>query len=185
MTFGVMKGFKKKFDNINEDFGIIQFDAHADLRKKYNGSVNSHATVMYKIHKENIPIFQFGVRAQSDEEIKLREQFNINYKSIEDYRKNPNIRLPKNFPKNIYITFDSDCLDPSIMPATGTPVPKGINYEEAIEIISKLTKNQNILGLDFVEFSPIKTIKAYDFISANLIYDLIGVIESNSNTRCL
>ncbi len=71
------------------------------------------------------------------------------------------------------------------MPATGTPVPKGINYEEAIEIISKLTKNQNILGLDFVEFSPIKTIKAYDFISANLIYDLIGVIESNSNTRCL
>ena len=81
LTFGVVKGFKKKYDKTNEDFGIIQFDAHADLRKTYNGSLDSHATVMYKIHKENIPIFQFGVRAQSDEEIKLRDELNIDFKT--------------------------------------------------------------------------------------------------------
>ena len=86
LTFGVIKGFKKKYNNISEDFGIIQFDAHADLRKIYNGNINSHATVMYKIHKENIPIFQFGVRAQSDEEIKLRNELNIDFLYLKHLR---------------------------------------------------------------------------------------------------
>tara|TARA_Y100000022_G_scaffold159718_1_gene142531 strand:- start:9 stop:872 length:864 start_codon:yes stop_codon:yes gene_type:complete len=173
LTFGVIKGLKKKYDNTNENFGIIQFDAHADLRKTYNGNINSHATVMYKIYKENIPIYQFGVRAQSDEEIKLRDKFNIYFKTIDDYRKNPDIKLPNNFPKNIYITFDSDCLDPSIMPATGTPVPNGLYYEETFLILEKLIKNRRIIGIDYVEYSPIKNFHAYDYISANIIYDLM------------
>ena len=173
LTFGVIKGFKKKYNVYSEDFGIIQFDAHADLRKTYNGSINSHATVMYKILKENIPIFQFGVRAQSDEEIKLRDRSNVYHKTIDDYRKNPNIKLPKNFPKNIYITFDSDCLDPSIMPATGTPVPNGLYYNETFSILEKLIKNREIIGIDYVEYSPIENFHAYDYISANIIYDLM------------
>ena len=57
---------------------------------------------MYKIHNENIPIFQFGVRAQSDEEIKLRDELNIDFKTIDDYRKNPNITLPKISKKYLY-----------------------------------------------------------------------------------
>ena len=126
-----------------------------------------------RIHEENIPIFQFGVRAQSDEEIKLRDEFNINYKSIEDYRKNPNIRLPKNFPKNIYITFDSDCLDPSIMPATGTPVPNGLYYNETFLILEKLIEDKKIIGIDYVEYAPIENFHAYDYVSANIIYDLM------------
>ena len=117
LTFGVIKGFKKKYNNINEDFGIVQFDAHADLRKTYNGNINSHATVMYKIHKENIPIFQFGVRTQSDEEIKLRDEVDIDYITIDDYRKN--------------------------------------------------------IGIDYVEYTPIENFHAYDYISANIIYDLM------------
>ena len=173
LTFGVIKGFKKKYENSNEDFGIIQFDAHADLRKTYNKNINSHATVMYKIHKENIPIFQFGVRAQSEEEIKLRDKLNIYYKTIDDYRKNLNIKLPRKFPKNIYITFDSDCLDPSIMPATGTPVPNGLYYNETFLILEKLTKNRKIIGFDYVEYTPIKNFHAYDYLSANIIYDLM------------
>ena len=173
LTFGVIKGFKKKYDNSNQDFGIIQFDAHADLRKIYNKSRNSHATVMYKIIEENIPIFQFGVRAQSDEEIKLRNKLNIYYKTIGDYRKNPTIKLPKNFPNNIYITFDSDCLDPSIMPATGTPVPNGLYYNETFLILEKLTKNRKIIGFDYVEYTPIENFHAYDYTSANIIYDLM------------
>ncbi len=173
LTFGVIKGFKKKYENSNEDFGIIQFDAHADLRKTYSRNINSHATVMYKIHKENIPIFQFGVRAQSDEEIKLRDELNIYYKTIDDYRKNLNIKLPKKFPKNVYITFDSDCLDPSVMPATGTPVPNGLYYNETFLILEKLIKNRKIIGFDYVEFTPIENFHAYDYISANIVYDLM------------
>ena len=173
LTFGVIKAFKRKFNTSNEDFGIIQFDAHADLRKIYNGDMNSHATVMYKIHKENIPIFQFGVRAQSNEEIKLRDELKINFKSIDDYRKNPNIKLPEKFPKNIYITFDSDCLDPSIMPATGTPVPNGLYYNETFLILEKLIEDKKIIGIDYVEYAPIENFHAYDYMSANIIYDLM------------
>ncbi len=173
LTFGVIKAFKKKYNTSHDDFGIIQLDAHADLRKTYNGDINSHATVMYKILNENIPIFQFGVRAQSNEEIKLRDELTINFKTIDDYRKKPNIKLPDNFPKNIYITFDSDCLDPSIMPATGTPVPNGLYYDETFLILEKLIENRKIIGIDYVEFSPINNFHAYDYISANIIYDLM------------
>ena len=173
LTFGVIKAFKKKYNTSHEDFGIIQLDAHADLRKTYNGDINSHATVMYKIHNENIPIFQFGVRAQSNEEIKLRDELTINFKTIDDYRKKPNIKLPENFPKNIYITFDSDCLDPSIMPATGTPVPNGLYYDETFLILEKLIENRKVVGFDYVEYTPIKNFHAYDYISANIIYDLM------------
>ena len=173
LTFGVIKAFKRKFNTSNENFGIIQFDAHADLRKIYNGDINSHATVMYKIHKENIPIFQFGVRAQSNEEIKLRDELKINFKSIDDYRKNQNIKLPEKFPKNIYITFDSDCLDPSIMPATGTPVPNGLYYDETFLILEKLIEDRKIIGFDYVEYTPIENFHAYDYISANIIYDVM------------
>ena len=129
--------------------------------------------IVKRCHKENIPIFQFGVRAQSDEEIKLRDEFNIYYKNIEDYRKNPNIRLPKNFPKNIYITFDADCLDPSIMPATGTPVPNGLYYNETFLILEKLIEDKKIIGIDYVEYAPIENFHAYDYVSANIIYDLM------------
>ncbi len=173
LTFGVIKAFKKKYNTSHDDFGIIQLDAHADLRKTYNGDINSHATVMYKILNENIPIFQFGVRAQSNEEIKLRDELTINFKTIDDYRKKPNIKLPDNFPKNIYITFDSDCLDPSIMPATGTPVPNGLYYDETFLILEKLIENRKVIGFDYVEYTPIENFHAYDYISANIIYDLM------------
>ena len=65
------------------------------------------------------------------------------------------------------------------MPATGTPVPKGISYQDAIKIITKISISKNILGFDFVEFSPIKKIKTYNFISACLVYDIMGIIESD------
>ena len=69
--------------------------------------------------------------------------------------KNPILNYPTTF-KNIYITFDSDCLDPSIMPATGTPVPNGLYYNETFSILEKLIENRKIIGIDYVEFSPIE-----------------------------
>lgn len=173
VTYGAIKGFKKKFLKSKENFGIIQLDAHADLRREFNGNKDSHATIMYKIASEKIKIFQIGVRALSREEIKIRNNFNIKFKSVEDCRKVLDLQLPFDFPKNIYITFDTDCLDPSIMPATGTPVPNGFYYAEVLEILKKLTKGRDIIGFDYVEFSPIKNFHAYDFISANIVYDIM------------
>ena len=83
------------------------------------------------------------------------------------------------FPKYIYISFDSDVLDPSIMPATGSPVPNGLSYENAIMAVSNLIRKRHVIGLDYVEFAPIKNIQAYNFISASLIYEILGLIELN------
>ena len=173
LTYGIINGFKKKYLTSKEEFGVLQFDAHADLRKEYNGSEDSHATVMYKLIKEQVKIFQIGVRAISKDEMKLRNELNIDYKSVKDCRNNIDILLPADFPEDIYITFDADCLDPSIMPATGTPVPNGFYYDEVFLILKKLTRDRNIIGFDYVEFSPIKNFHAYDFTSANIVYDLM------------
>ena len=183
LTYGMLKGIKNALMINSEEIGIIQIDAHADLRKNYMGNKYSHASVMYLLAKENFHIFQIGVRAISTEEIKNRSKFNINFIKNNVLKTKENLKhieLPKNFPKKVYITFDADGLDPSIMPATGTPVPKGINYEDIFKILSILTKDREILGFDFVEFSPIKNIPAYDFIAANIVYDLMEIIEINS-----
>ena len=183
LTYGMVKGIKNSLDINNEDIGIIQIDAHADLRKNYLGEKHSHASVMFLLASEKFKIFQIGVRAISKEEIKFRSDFKINFVDANQFHKNKsiqNIQLPENFPKKVYITFDADGLDPSIMPATGTPVPGGLSYENAFKTLSMLTKKRQILGFDFVEFSPIRNIPAYDFISANIVYDLMGIIESNN-----
>ncbi len=184
LTYGMVKGIRRGLDICNSDIGIIQFDAHADLRKKFSNQKFSHASVMYELAQEGFKIFQFGVRAISQEEIKTREELGINFfdfNSFDFKRSIYELSLPKSFPKYLYLSFDSDALDPSIMPATGTPVPKGLSYENALIAISNLIKKRNVIGLDYVEFSPINNIKAYDFISASLIYEIMGLIEVNSH----
>mgnify|MGYP003315434296 CR=1 FL=1 len=87
--------------------------------------------------------------------------------------------MPKYFPENVYISFDVDVLDPSIMPATGTPVPEGLGFNESIQLIKSLIKGRKVLGLDVVEFSPIKDFYAYDFTVASLVYRIMELIDLN------
>ena len=184
LTFGMIEGIKNSLGISREEIGIIQIDAHADLRYNYQNNKYSHASVMFNLAEKKYKIFQIGVRAISQEERKNRDRFSIKFidnevlKDSIDYSK---IILPSDFPKRVYISFDADGLDPSIMPATGTPVPRGISYENSFEILKNLTKNKQIIGFDYVEFSPIKNIPAYDYISANIVYELMEVIELNSN----
>ena len=180
ITFGAVNGVCKGLNfSKNEEIGIIQIDAHADLRENYQDQLYSHASVMYLLSKSKYKIAQFGVRAFSKEEVKNRNIFDILYFDVEDIKNNNNIRLPKNFPENIYITFDVDGLDPSIMPATGTPVPDGLGFNESLQLIKSLIKGRKVLGFDVVEFSPIKNFFAYDFIVASLVYKIMELIDLN------
>ena len=90
---------------------------------------------MYLLSKSKYKIAQFGVRALSKQEVKNRKNFDILHFDVEDIKNNKDLRLPKDFPQNIYITFDVDGLDPSIMPATGTPVPDGLGFNESLQLI--------------------------------------------------
>ena len=174
---GVFKGLG--LSNKNE-IGIIQIDAHADLRERYQNQVHSHASVMYLLGNEKYRIAQFGVRAISEEEVKNRTKFNIIFLDAQDIYNKKKFKLPSNFPENIYITFDVDGLDPSIMPATGTPVPGGLGYYESLYLIKDLIKGRKVIGLDVVEFSPIKGFIAYDFTVATLVYKIMELINLNN-----
>ena len=181
ITYGAVNGIFKGLELKNKnEIGILQIDAHADLREKYENEVHSHASVMYLLSEEKYKIAQCGVRALSKEEADNRRKFQITSYSVEEINKSNELSLPQNFPKKIYISFDLDGLDPSIMPATGTPVPGGLGFNESLELIQKLIKDREIVGFDVVELSPIKGFLAYDFTAATLVYKIMELINLNS-----
>ena len=181
ITYGAVNGIFKGLELKNKnEIGILQIDAHADLREKYENEVHSHASVMYLLSEENYKIAQCGVRALSKEEADNRRKFQITSYSVEEIEKSDELYLPQNFPKKIYISFDLDGLDPSIMPATGTPVPGGLGFNESLELIHKLIKDREIVGFDVVELSPIKGFLAYDFTAATLVYKIMELINLNT-----
>ena len=181
ITYGAVNGVFEGLNLLNKNqIGIIQIDAHADLRKNYQNQIHSHASVMYLLSKEKYRIAQFGVRAISLEEVKNRSKFDIIYFDAETIHLNKEIVLPINFPKKVYISFDVDGLDPSVMPATGTPVPGGIGYYKSLDLIKKMIKDREVIGFDMVEFSPIKNFEAYNFTVATLIYKIMELINFNT-----
>ena len=181
ITYGAVNGIFKGLELKNKnEIGILQIDAHADLREKYENEVHSHASVMYLLSEEAYRIAQCGVRALSKEEADNRRKFQITSYSVEEINKSSELSLPENFPKKIYISFDLDALDPSIMPATGTPVPGGLGFNESLELIHKLIKDREIVGFDVVELSPINGFLAYDFTAATLVYKIMELINLNT-----
>lgn len=161
-----------------EEFGIIQFDAHADLRDTYEGDPFSHACAMRRAVEMGIPLFQIGVRALSMEEVELRKKLNIPHLDGYNIGRNgiPENLLPNNFPEKVYVTFDVDGLDPSIMPSTGTPEPGGLTWFQTFQCLEQIVANKTVIGFDMVELAPIKNLHAPDFLVARLIYNFMGLI---------
>ncbi|RJP95094.1 MAG: agmatinase [Desulfobacteraceae bacterium] len=174
VSVGAFRALKTHF----KDFGIVQFDAHADLRETYHGTTQSHACVMRRAVEMDIPIFQIGVRSLSHEEHLLRKEKDIGHldASAIGMAPVPDMILPEDFPKNIYITFDVDGLDPSIMPATGTPEPGGLSWYQAISALASVIRTRQVIGFDVVELAPIPGMHAPEFTAARLIYTLFGMI---------
>ena len=176
LTIGSIKPFTKKYKEII----LLHFDAHADLRDSYNNEKYSHASAIKRcLDFKNVKVVSFGIRNLSEFEMnfykKNRKRIKIFW--AKDKRKwNLNMlnKLFKN--KNVYITFDVDSLDSSIMPATGTPEPGGLLWEEVLPIIKKVCQISNILGADINELAPIKKFDSYNFLVAKLVYKIITYI---------
>ena len=154
----------------DDDVDILQFDAHSDLRDTYDGSKNSHACAMRRCldlnHKTNL--YRFGIRNTSKEE----EQY-IKKNSHRIFRHT----IPEN--KKLYLTFDVDAFDVSLMPATGTPEPGGYMWNETMHLLDSIVKYNEIVAVDIVEFAPIKGIEAYDFVVAKLCYEILRKISNS------
>ena len=157
------------------DLSVLQFDAHSDLRDEYEGSGYSHACVMRRIWEQNKDIVGIGIRSQSvEEKIFATEQgIPIRYAHRMHGRPFPEeiIKILKN---DVYITFDVDFLDPSLMPGTGTPEPGGFFWPETLDFLRKVFDSKNVVAVDIVEHSPIAGLTHPDFLLAKLIYKLIG-----------
>ncbi len=181
----VTNGAIRALHETGEPFGIVQFDAHADLRNTYEGSKYSHACVMKRAVDLGIPVFQLGVRALSLEEVEVRKNNPSLISYIDGYELGtqgiPAGRLlPEDFPENVYVTIDVDGLDPSIMPATGTPVPGGIGWYDMQQLLRKIADERTVIGADIVELAPIENYHAADFTAAQLVYDLMGIIQRSN-----
>tara|TARA_A100001011_G_scaffold66750_1_gene67876 strand:- start:192 stop:1076 length:885 start_codon:yes stop_codon:yes gene_type:complete len=174
ITPGCIKPFAEKFKKIY----LLHFDAHADLRESYNGNKFSHASAIKRcLDHKNISIISFGVRNISKNEVtylnKNKNKINIFWaKDKNKWNLNKFKKLIKN--KNVYLTFDIDSFDSSIMPATGTPEPGGLFWEETLKIIKMAFKYSNIIGADVNELSPIKNFPSYNFLTAKLVYKILS-----------
>ena len=162
-------------------FGIVHIDAHADLRNTYHGNSLSHACIMKRIMDLEIPFYQIGIRSLSYEEASLRRDCCIPHIDAEDLHRAgvDAISLPEEFPEAVYITFDVDSLDPSIMPSTGTPEPGGLSWYDAIDVLEKVLTKRWLIGADVVELAPKPGFQAPDFIAAKLVYALMYFVGSD------
>lgn len=157
--------------------GVVQIDAHADLRVAYGGEPHSHASVMHLLASEGVPIAQAGVRALCRSEREAREAFGIlHWDGFALARGTAGaLALPEGFPRELYVSFDVDGLDPSVMPATGTPVPGGLGFEAALEIVERLVSGRRVVGIDVVELAPHPAHPHGDFTAAQLAYRLMAL----------
>ena len=174
ITPGSIKPFIKKFKKII----ILHFDAHADLRESYNGEKFSHASAIKRcLDYKNVKVVSFGIRNLSKEEMVYYGKNKNRVKIFWSRDKNKwDIKKIKTLfkGKNVYITFDVDSFDASIMPATGTPEPGGLFWDDVLPIIKKVCQIGNIVGADINELAPIKNFNSYNFIVAKLAYKILS-----------
>jgi len=174
ITPGCIAPFAKKFKKIC----LLHFDAHADLRESYNGEKFSHASAIKRcLDHKNVSVISFGIRNISSSEIpflkKNSKRINIFWaKDKAKWNLTKFKKLIKN--KTVYLTFDVDGFDSSIMPATGTPEPGGLLWDETLDIIKIASKNSNIVGADINELAPIKGFNSYNFLVAKLAYKILS-----------
>ena len=174
ITPGCIDPFTKKF----KDICLLHFDAHADLRESYNGEKFSHASAIRRcLDYSNVSVISFGIRNISQSEIpflkKNSSRIDIFWaKDKSKWNLNKFKKLIKN--KTVYLTFDVDGLDSSIMPATGTPEPGGLLWDETLNIVKIAAKNSKIVGADINELAPIKGFNSYNFLVAKLAYKILS-----------
>lgn len=178
ISIGSIRAFNECYDNLT----VLQIDAHADLRKEYEGSPYNHACAMYEA-SQNTNLIQVGIRSMDCSEKSIINQDKVFFAhdmATDDYWMDDVVEQLTN---NVYITFDLDALDPSIMPSTGTPEPGGLLYYETLEFLKKVFESKNVVGFDMVELCPNHLDKSSDFLAAKLYYKMLSYKFSNDESE--
>lgn len=168
VSIGSIRAFNEGF----EDLTVVQIDAHADLRKEYEGSECNHACAVHEASK-NTNLIQVGIRSMDVSELKWMNKdqtFFAHEIREEEYWSDAAVDLMTD---NVFITIDLDCFDPSILPSTGTPEPGGLLWYETLDFLKKIFKEKNVVGFDIVELCPNPAEKSSDFLAAKLYYKML------------
>lgn len=163
-------------DVFGNDIGVVQFDAHADLRDSYEGTPYSHASVMKRIVDLGLPTLAIGLRSLSppEREILRRDERPVIWGyELERAEELWDERLAQ-LPERVYLTLDLDFLDPSLLPATGTPEPGGGFWSPTLRLLRRLFETKDVVAMDVVELAPLPGLPASDFIAAKLAYKCMG-----------
>lgn len=177
VTLGAARAVYQAYGN---KVGMVQIDAHADLRARYQNNPLSHASVMRRVHEETgWPLYQVGIRAWCPEEAVYQKEQGIYCLGAEKaVSKGINeLILPPEFPEYLYLTIDIDGLDSSIIPATGTPVPGGLQWYQTLSMIESLVEQREIIALDLVELAPAAHLEFCNYSAAELLYRTMGFIQ--------
>lgn len=169
ISIGTIRAFDECFSNLT----VLHIDAHADLRKEYDGSPYNHACAVYEAN-QNTNLVQVGIRSMDISEkrvMNLDKVFFAHEMATNEFWMDDVI---DQLSGNVFITFDLDALDPSIMPSTGTPEPGGLFYYETLEFLKKVFTERNVVGFDIVELCPNPQEKSSDFLAAKLYYKMLS-----------
>lgn len=184
-ALGAIRAHAKRFP----DLCVVQIDAHGDLRHAYQGNPYSHASVMARVVDEGLPLVQVGIRSICPEEIERLKSSDQISTFFADQILNPagpyEGKAARWIPDvvkacrgPVYLTFDCDGLDASLVPALGTPEPGGLGWYDTLNLVTALANGPGILGLDISEITPIEGFVAPQFCVARLIYRMLGRIRA-------
>ena len=169
------------------DIGVLQFDAHLDLREKWNGSRFNHACVMRRVADDiGVPIVQVGIRSFSPEEadyIQLKGLRPFFAHGIDPIDPSWIQTVLEVLPQNVYLTIDLDGLDPGVLPGTGTPEPGGLSYRQLVNLIKAVGRHRTVIAADITELAPIEGSHVSEFTAAKIATKIFvncyeGVITS-------
>jgi agmatinase len=179
ISFGAVQAMKDKYPEIS----VFQLDAHADLRNDYQGTPFSHASVGRRI-SEICPLVQAGIRSMSFEEAVFLKEGKVKSFSADYILEEQGWceKICEHVHGDVYLTIDIDVLDPSIMPATGTPEPGGIGWKDILRLLKAISFRCRVRGFDIVELSPIPGMVAPDFLVSKLAYRLMGYLTETVTT---
>jgi agmatinase len=177
ISLGAVKAHLEKYPRLS----VLQMDAHADLRDSYQGSSLSHACVMRRIG-QLCPYVGVGIRNLSREEHEyIRENKTSVFFAPEAGESDAWIdRALGRLGRDVYLTLDLDVLDPSIMPAVGTPEPGGMLWSQTLSFLKELVTRKNLVGFDVVELCPVPGLLAPDFLAARLVYKIVAYMAAKS-----
>ena len=185
VTIGAVEAAAAASAAAGRSFSVLQIDAHGDTRESYHGSTHNHACVMARA-RDHGDIVQVGIRSVDAAELPALQEGGVIWAhEIASARGSGDeawlTRILDGLSEDVYLTIDLDAFDPSVVPATGTPEPGGLDWYEVNEIVRRVARDHRIVGFDVVELLPMPGHHASDFLAAKLVYRVLAEIWARSD----